>query len=297
MPALSAYLLPQFRTGQAPVAQHNHAHVLRHRRGQFPQQFHYRVHPGPRFVGAQDAPGHGNRATAVDHADDDGGGIRSFQRRVNRQCQPTGTPPHKDPPEQRREAEAHVQFGLAGPGPVASVVQPLPEILAEVVPSAPGREGRRHGVLAGAASENSPADPQDQPGQLWPAEVGQMRFNHLLHLIAFPWKAHGRPPASGFVSATKMPDSRAFSKLSDQFQPLHTPISVLAGDISSWSGGRQSRGSSPALAGSAAREGVMHVIKPGEAPRWRGMPVSHGVVHGLLRRSPALAGNARLESG
>ena len=57
-----------------------------------------------------------------------------------------------------------------------------------------------------------------------------MRFNHLLHLIAFPWKAHGRPPASGFVSATKMPDSRAFSKLSDQFQPLHTPISHVLGE-------------------------------------------------------------------
>ena len=107
MPALSAYLAPQFRTGQAPVTQHNHAHVLRHRRGQRPDQFDYRVHPGPRFVRTQDAPGHGNGATPVDHADDYGGGIRSFQRRVNRQCQPIGMPPHKDPPEQRREAEGN----------------------------------------------------------------------------------------------------------------------------------------------------------------------------------------------
>ena len=51
-----------------------------------------------------------------------------------------------------------------------------------------------------------------------------MRFNDLLHLVAFPWKAHGKPPASGFVSATKMPDSRALSKLSDQFHPIHTPV-------------------------------------------------------------------------
>ena len=51
-----------------------------------------------------------------------------------------------------------------------------------------------------------------------------MRFNDLLHLIAFPGKAHGRPPASGFVIATKMPDSRALSKLSDQFQSIHTPV-------------------------------------------------------------------------
>ena len=139
MPALSADLAPQFRTGQAPVAQHNHAHVRRHRRGQRLQQFHYRVHPGPGFVGAQDAPGHGNRATPVDHADDDGGGIGSFQRRVNRQCQLIGTPPHQDPPEQRREAEAHVQFGLAGTRPVPPVVQPFPEVLPDAVPVAPGR--------------------------------------------------------------------------------------------------------------------------------------------------------------
>ena len=52
-----------------------------------------------------------------------------------------------------------------------------------------------------------------------------MRFNDLLHLVAFPWKAHGRPPASGFVIATKMPDSRPLSKPSDQFQSIHTPVS------------------------------------------------------------------------
>ena len=54
-----------------------------------------------------------------------------------------------------------------------------------------------------------------------------MRFNDLLHLVAFPWKAHGRPPASGFVIATKMLDSRALSKLSDQFHPIHTPVSPV----------------------------------------------------------------------
>ena len=225
MPALSAYLLPQFGTGQAPVAQHHHGPFPGDRRGQVPQQFHYRVHPGPSLGGAADAPGHGNGATPADHADDDGGGFIPFQWGVNRQGQPAGTPPGQDPSEQRREAEIHVQFGLAGTGPVAAVVQPLPEILAQVVPGAPGREGRGHGVLAGAASQNSPADPQDQPGQLSLSEVGQMRFNHLLHLIAFPGKAHGTPPASGFVIAAKMPDSRALSKFSDQFHSIHTPVS------------------------------------------------------------------------
>ena len=223
MPALSAYLLPQFRTGQAPVAEHDHGHFLGNRRGQFPQQFHYRVHPGAALGDAVDAPGHGNGATPVDHADDDGGGLVAFERGINGQGQATGTPPGKDPAEQRRKAETHVQFGLAGAGPVATVVEPLPEILAQAVPVAPGGEGRRHGVLAGAASENGPADPQGQAGQLWLREVRQMRFNDLLHLIAFPGKAHGRPPASGF-DTTKMPDSRAFSNSSDQFQPLHTLV-------------------------------------------------------------------------
>ena len=52
-----------------------------------------------------------------------------------------------------------------------------------------------------------------------------MRFNSLLHLVAFAGKAYGRPPASGFVIATKMPDSRALSKFSNYFKTLHTPVS------------------------------------------------------------------------
>ena len=170
MPAVSAYLFPQFRTGQAPVAQHDHGHFPGDRRGQFPQQFHYLVHPGPALVGA--APG-------IDHADDDGGGLVALEGGVHRQSLPrtgyggqaAGAPPSKDPLEQGREAEAHVQFGFAGTGPVAAVVEPLPEILAQAVPVALGGEGRGHGVLAGAASENSPADPQGQAGQLWLREV------------------------------------------------------------------------------------------------------------------------------
>ena len=50
----------------------------------------------------------------------------------NGQGQPAGTPPCQDPPEQWGEAETYVQFGPAGTGPVAAVVQPLPEILAQV---------------------------------------------------------------------------------------------------------------------------------------------------------------------
>ena len=51
-----------------------------------------------------------------------------------------------------------------------------------------------------------------------------MRFNDLLHLVAFPWKAHGTPPAPGFVTATKMPESRALSKFSDHFS-RYIPLS------------------------------------------------------------------------
>ena len=56
MPALNAYLAPQFRTGQAPVTQHNHAHFPGDRGGQGLQQFHYRVHLSPALVGALDWP-------------------------------------------------------------------------------------------------------------------------------------------------------------------------------------------------------------------------------------------------
>ena len=177
--ALSAYLSPQLGTGDAPVAEHDDGHFPGNRRGQFPEQFHRGIHPGAALGGPVDAPGHGNSATPVDHADDDGGGLVAFERGINGQSlprtgyggQPAGTPPSEDPPEQWGEAEAHVQFGLAGTSPVAAVIEPLPEILAEVVPSAPGREGGGHGVLAGAAGENGPADPQDQAGQLWSGEV------------------------------------------------------------------------------------------------------------------------------
>ena len=171
MPALSAYLSPQLGTGYAPVAEHDDGHFLGNRRGQFPEQFHRGIHPGAALGGPVDAPGHGNGATPVDHADDDGGGLVAFERGINGQGQPSGTPPSQDPPDRWGEAETYVQFGPAGTGPVAAVVEPLPEILAQVVPSAPGREGGGHGVLAGAAGQNGPADPQDETGQLWLGEV------------------------------------------------------------------------------------------------------------------------------
>ena len=113
-----------------------------------------------------DAPGHGNGAAPVEDADDDGGVLVALESGVDGQGQPTGTPPGKHPSEQGREAESYVQFGFAGTGPAAAVVEPLPEVLAEVVPLAPGRESRGHGVLAGAAGENSPADPERQSGLL-----------------------------------------------------------------------------------------------------------------------------------
>ena len=83
MPALGAYLSPQLGTGYAPVAEHDDGYFLGHRRGQFPEQFHHGVHPGPALGGPVDAPGHGNGATPVDHADDDGGGLVAFERGIN----------------------------------------------------------------------------------------------------------------------------------------------------------------------------------------------------------------------
>ena len=58
-----------------------------------------------------------------------------------------------------------------------------------------------------------------------------MLLNELLHLVAFPRKAHGKPPASGCVTAAKMPDSRAFSNSSGQFHSIHTPVRGSVGDL------------------------------------------------------------------
>ena len=121
--------------------------------------------------GGVNAPGHGDGATAVEDADDDGGGLIALESGVDGQGQSAGAPPGEDPAKQGREAESYVQLGLAGACPVAAVVEPLPEILAEVVPAVPGREGGGDGVLTGAAGEDGPTDPQYQTGQLWLREV------------------------------------------------------------------------------------------------------------------------------
>ena len=75
MPALEAYLLPQFGTGYAPVAEHDDGHIPGNRWGQFLEQFHRGVHPGAFLGGLVDAPGHGDGAATVDDADDDGGDL------------------------------------------------------------------------------------------------------------------------------------------------------------------------------------------------------------------------------
>ena len=87
MPALIPYLLPQLGTGNAPVAEHDDGHILGNRWGQGLQQFHGGVHPGAGLVGVPDVPGHGDGATAVYHADDDGGGLVAFEGGVYGQGQ------------------------------------------------------------------------------------------------------------------------------------------------------------------------------------------------------------------
>ena len=74
---------------------------------------------------------------------------------------------HRSSGAKQRVTSSSVWQGVARSPPV----EPLPEALAQVVPVAPGREGGGHGVLAGAAGEDGPADPQRQAGQLWLGEV------------------------------------------------------------------------------------------------------------------------------
>ena len=67
---------------------------------------------------------------------------------------------------------ANVQLGLAGAGPVAAVVEPLANVLAEAVPvAAAGGEGGGYSVLTGAAGQDRPVHPEHQASQLWLREV------------------------------------------------------------------------------------------------------------------------------
>ena len=116
--ALRAYLSPQLGTEYAPVAEHDDAHFLGNRRGQFPEQFHRGVYSGPAQSGPVDAPGHGNGATPVDHADDYGGGLVAFERGINGQGQPGRNPTWKGPTGAmgRSRDLRLVRSGRAGPG-------------------------------------------------------------------------------------------------------------------------------------------------------------------------------------
>ena len=55
---------------------------------QFLKQFHGGVHPGAALGGGVNAPGHGDGATAVEDADDDGGALISLESGVEGQSLP-----------------------------------------------------------------------------------------------------------------------------------------------------------------------------------------------------------------
>ena len=117
-----------------------------------------------------------------------------------------------------------------------------------------------------------------------------MRFNDLLHLIAFPGKAHGRPPASGFVIATKMPDSCALSKFSDQFHPLHTPVSASAGEPEQLRVRRGLHGVYPRECGGTVQRLGLGTSPLGLSPRVRGNLRTSSNGEQMQRSIPASAG-------
>ena len=121
------------------------------------------VLPGSPLGGAVDAPGHGNGATAADRADDDSGGLFPLRAVSNRQCQAAGAPPGQDPPEQRREAETHLQLGPAGTSPVAAG-----DIGAGCSACAWGRGPRRSGRRC---RQEWRAHPRGQAGLPWPGRA------------------------------------------------------------------------------------------------------------------------------
>jgi len=127
MPTLSPDPAPQFGAVQTPVAQHYYRHLLGHCWRQGTQQFHYRVHPGPRPFGPKNAPRHRNGASPVNHADHDSRSVVPFHRGVNGQSQSVAAPPGQHPFQQGRKAEAHVQFRPTGTRPVAPVPCQAPD--------------------------------------------------------------------------------------------------------------------------------------------------------------------------
>ena len=97
MPTLLSYLLPQLGAGDAPVAEHYYGLVVGNRWGKLPEQFHRGINPGAFLGGAVDAPGQGDGATAIDHADDDGGGPVALERGGDGQGETFGIPPGEHP--------------------------------------------------------------------------------------------------------------------------------------------------------------------------------------------------------
>ena len=196
MPSQRAYLLPQPRTPQAAVVHHQHRHGLRDRRRQQLQQTHNRGYPSSGPVGVQNVPGNRDGAAAVDHAYDDGVYSVAMHRRVYSQDQPVRLPPCKQPSQQRDKARSDVQLHSAGAGAVTTVIEPLPEVLAQTDVAAHSCEGGRNGVLAGTLGQDGPVHPEHQSHYLRLSEVRHVMLNGLLHLVAFIWKAHGDSPAT-----------------------------------------------------------------------------------------------------
>ena len=148
------------------------------------------------------------------------------------QDQATGAPPGKDPPQQRRGAERDGQLGLAVSRPVAAVVEPFSEVLAQAVPSAPGREGRGFGVQAGSCQPGWPRRPT-APGRSTVDERGEVNaFQAFLHLVGFSRKAHCGSAASGRVT-TKMLGSGAPSQVKRSLDfRRYLPLSGREGRVS-----------------------------------------------------------------
>ena len=149
-----------------------------------------------------DVPGHGDGATAVYQLMMAvvWSPLRVGSARPSRHRHPT----HRSSGAKQRVTPARSSRA------VAAVVEPLPEALAQGV--APGREGGGHGVLAGAAGEDGPAD--TAPGRSIVA--GSIVFC----LIAFWEGARLRHWWSHNQDAGWRPSQ----DVATRFQPIPTPV-------------------------------------------------------------------------
>ena len=163
MPTQRTDPLPEARTPQAPVGEHQHRRGLGNRWGQSVQQIQNGREPRSLLVSGQDVPGNGDGATSIEHAHYQGHHPITVESGVDSQSQLLSLPPGQQPTHQGGKTVGKYPAGWAqGEARVPAIIEPLPEVLAPRVPGTQGQQGGDHRVLAGATGQDGAVQPKSQ---------------------------------------------------------------------------------------------------------------------------------------